>query len=80
MEEQISNSELIETKVLLDNEKVNRSYDLRIKTVEDMEILIAQMKKNKNFKYRNKSEFVDIAANQLINNLWVEAFNEERNT
>lgn len=80
LKSQSTNSKLLAMKVQLDNEKRNRSYDLKIRTIEDMEVLIAQMKKNRDYRYRNRSDFVDAAMNQLINKLWKEVFNETRST
>ena len=67
-----------EMKFFIDNEKKNRSYDLKIRNIEDMEVLLAQMKKQRVVKYKDKSDFVDKAINEKLNKEWKEVYNEER--
>ncbi|HLD90512.1 MAG TPA: hypothetical protein VI911_05780 [Patescibacteria group bacterium] len=69
-----------EVKFSIDNEKKNRSYDLRIKTIEDLEVLLAQMKKKKDFRYKSKSDFVDKATHILLNKEWETSYGEKRNS
>jgi len=70
--------ELEELKFRLDNEKKNRSYDLRLKTILDLEVFLSKLKTIMNNKYRSKSDFIDIAINEKLNNEWEDVFNEKR--
>lgn len=72
--------EEINAKKEADNKKINRSYDIKLKNILDLDSFLLECRKKGKIKYKNRSDFINHAIDKILNIEWKEVFNEDRQT